>query len=40
MLDPLPDFRVGEWVQKDARIATLIDPSSWQIKTYLKEGVI
>lgn len=40
LVDPMPDLRIGDWVQKDAQIATLIDPSSWQVETYLKEGDI
>ncbi|WP_432472120.1 HlyD family efflux transporter periplasmic adaptor subunit [Amphritea sp. HPY] len=40
LVDPMPDLRPGDWVQKDAQIATLIDPSSWQVETFLKEGDI
>ncbi|GGK73563.1 HlyD family secretion protein [Amphritea balenae] len=40
LVDPMPDLRVGDWIQKDAAIATLIDPAHWQVETYLGESDI
>ena len=40
LLDVPPDLRLGEWVKRDEKLGLLVDPTSWQIETYLEESEI
>jgi putative peptide zinc metalloprotease protein len=37
VVDTLPDLHAGDTVSRHARLATLIDRSSWDVKAYLEE---
>jgi len=36
--DPMPALHAGDMVARNAPIATLIDPSTWEVKVYVEEG--
>jgi putative peptide zinc metalloprotease protein len=35
-----PDMRTGNWVSQDEKLSTLVDPSKWQVDTYLSEEAV
>lgn len=40
LVDLPPDLRVGDWVGRNERLGTLIDPSGWRVEMYLDEAEV